>query len=488
MTEPDAGQPAPARVPASLSPEQVRPQLLRAVTLLAFIGQAIAFFPVRQDDPFITYRYGQNLVLGHGFVFNPGERILGSTAPGHMLLSALVYLVFGQEHTPSWMSVLGCLGWTAQAVAAHYLLSPQLGRRLSIVVSFALLLGAARSFMWVPFETNLVAALTLWAFVAVARERFTLAAALSGLASVMRPDALLLAALLGAVCLFRLRRRALTPIAVFFALFLPWLIFATVYYGSPLPQSAITKFHRASVPDYLGHILSLVGETAVPYATGVPALVLAWVVIVAGATALARRDKTLALYVLYAVLHAVAYLFLRPFIGHDWHLYPLQLAAAIFAVGGVAQLAQQLPTRGGRSVMASALAALVLAACVRTSFLAATYRDDYWTGARHDVYLHLSGFLKAHAAPGDAFASIEVGTLAYYTGMRVYDMGGLVTDTSRVSGDPAVRWLVLDANYLWMAPPWQPVYAASNQKFKAFLFYVPAGKHLTFPRIETLPP
>jgi hypothetical protein len=207
-----------------------------------------------------------------------------------------------------------------------------------------------------------------------------------------------------------------------------------------------------------------------------------------GALTLARRDRTLALYVLYVALHMLAYLYLRPFVGHDWHLYPLQLGGALLALAGIAMLARNASAPLPRVFASVALGLLVLAACVRTSFMAATYRDDYWTGARHDVYLHLARYINAQKQPGDAFASVEVGTLAYYTGMRVYDMGGLVTDTAHVSGDSAVRWLILDSNYMWMAPPWAPVYAAKNQRFEAFVFKVPPGKRLTFPRVETLAP
>ena len=40
------------------------------------------------DDAFITYRYAANLVAGRGLVFNPGEAVLGTTAPGWAVLLA----------------------------------------------------------------------------------------------------------------------------------------------------------------------------------------------------------------------------------------------------------------------------------------------------------------------------------------------------------------------------------------------------------------
>ena len=45
------------------------------------------------DDAFITFRYARNLALGHGFVYNPGEWVLGTTAPAFGLLLAIPHLL-----------------------------------------------------------------------------------------------------------------------------------------------------------------------------------------------------------------------------------------------------------------------------------------------------------------------------------------------------------------------------------------------------------
>ena len=64
-------------------------RLFTAVMLLASL--AFVIFAVRQsaglanDDAFITYRYARNIASGQGFVFNPGERLLGTTTPLYTL-------------------------------------------------------------------------------------------------------------------------------------------------------------------------------------------------------------------------------------------------------------------------------------------------------------------------------------------------------------------------------------------------------------------
>src|SRR5262245_43832851 len=90
--------------------------------------QLWGFSGVRNDDAYISYRYGQNLATGAGLVFNPGERILGSTSPAHMLLSAAVYALAGLRETPQLLAALGCLAWSAQGIALFLLLAPALGR------------------------------------------------------------------------------------------------------------------------------------------------------------------------------------------------------------------------------------------------------------------------------------------------------------------------------------------------------------------------
>lgn len=40
------------------------------------------------DDAFITYRYAKNIAAGHGFVYNIGEKVLGTTTPLWTILLA----------------------------------------------------------------------------------------------------------------------------------------------------------------------------------------------------------------------------------------------------------------------------------------------------------------------------------------------------------------------------------------------------------------
>src|SRR5262249_10752316 len=57
--------------------------LLVAFLLRIFLFHAVHF---TADDALITFRYARNLIAGNGFIYNAGERVLGTTTPLFTLL------------------------------------------------------------------------------------------------------------------------------------------------------------------------------------------------------------------------------------------------------------------------------------------------------------------------------------------------------------------------------------------------------------------
>lgn len=448
------------------------------VATLACAWQLWAFHSVRQDDPFITYRYAQNLAQGNGLVFNPGVRFLGATSPAHMLLSAGVYGLFGKALTPTIMAVLGCLAWSAQAVAVFALLMPALGPLGASIVALLIDLGGAESYHWVPFETNVAMACALFGLVAHARGRARLAAALLALGVLFRPELALLSALVfGDLLLSRSHLRFTQALAVFATMVGAWIVFAVAYYGSALPQSARQKFQRAALDAYLQHVWRHLGDVVAPLGVGATGSVLAWVLVLFGALVLARRDRTLLLLALFALLHAATFTFvLRPFVEHTWHLYPCVLPAVVFSAAGLVWLCARARQRVVQ-VGAAALVVTLIAGNVLRSY-EATYEVDsgYWTGQRDAAYQQVAQLLQENLRPDEEFASVEVGTLAYYSERIAYDLGGLISDfaTDPMSAHP-VRLLVLDKRYLYSAPRRPPITVVSQGEFSAHIFELPVA-------------
>ena len=50
------------------------------------------------DDAFITFRYSRNLLEGNGFVYNVGNRVLGTTTPLFTILMATIGGILGDDY------------------------------------------------------------------------------------------------------------------------------------------------------------------------------------------------------------------------------------------------------------------------------------------------------------------------------------------------------------------------------------------------------
>src|ERR1051325_10123216 len=84
----------PSNVPeatvSALNADRLYRLLALAIAILALlvrIGMAYSTHATG-EDALITLRYAENLALGQGFVYNPGEHVLGTTTPLYTLLLA----------------------------------------------------------------------------------------------------------------------------------------------------------------------------------------------------------------------------------------------------------------------------------------------------------------------------------------------------------------------------------------------------------------
>ncbi len=200
------------------------------------------------DDPFITYRYAENLKNGFGFVYNPGERILSTTTP----LFAMLLAALGDFWT-DFQSLANLIGAFSIAIGGVFLW--ELGKTwktpfvgwggLLLYPTFPLLLSTFGS------ETPFFLALCLGAFVLYARNHFGLTAIILSLAILTRSDGVLVAALLVFHYLWAnrteirnlnfWRRQSWGSLGIALGLLLIWHSFAWYYFGSPLPVTLAAK-------------------------------------------------------------------------------------------------------------------------------------------------------------------------------------------------------------------------------------------------------
>jgi hypothetical protein len=238
------------------------------------------------DDAFISLRYAENLVAGHGLVFNAGEYVEGYSNFLWVMLTALA-LVLGIDPI-AFVQALGilCLGFTV--IVTH-----GIARRLwpgATVFPVAVLLVASHShllqFASCGLETLGFVLLVTWAaglLVQPKRSRnYFLASLATVLAAMTRPDG----GLVGAVASIRVlwlavQARSWRPVIWFsvpgFVLFLPFLVWRYSYYGDWLPNTFYAKSAHDPYPGQgLFYVISFLNAYWIYWPAVVATLVMPW--------------------------------------------------------------------------------------------------------------------------------------------------------------------------------------------------------------------
>jgi hypothetical protein len=306
----------------------------------------------------------------------------------------------------------------------------------------------------------------LCAFAASVRERWYLAAVSCGLAVLFRPDAGLAAVLVLGSCLWRLRFAAIRPVLTFLLVALPWPIFAALYYGSPLPQTALTKFQRTPLFPYFMHELGHPSQRLLWHDAALAFSVVVMGLAIWGACRAWRQGAWL--LPAYGLAHAAAYLYLRPFVQHTWHLYPWALTVCTCVFIRLASL--PMPARAATLVRAALSGGLLFVSVYRFAREGQTLDAGYWTGQRDSVYRRIAAELQVRARPSEEFASVEVGTIAFYSDLPAYDLGGLITLPGDPMQDHPVRFLVVDKAYPQLKPRVPPLLVETEGNFEASVF------------------
>lgn len=452
--------------PGFLKPMSLRAPGIRLFLLVMVIALGWAAFTQHVwEDYYITYRASKNLATGEGLTFTAGERVHSFTSPLGVLLPALASLMTGNSSDVGALWIFRVMAAAALAgavcvvgaIARH---GPSAGSWGAGLLA-ALLLTDAKT---VDFTINgmetpfllLFMAWTVWALgTAPARSWLHLGLAWAGLMWT-RPDAFIyIGALAGATLLFRpvagpwwkraaglgvfLRAGLLTT-----ALYLPWLLWAWHYYGTPLPHTIIAKglFLPKATPGLLlewvtafpgrmWHDPSILAGTFMPaysYNTGWPVAaskVSAALTLVAMMLWLVPKVRWEIRVVSSAALAGQFYL--HSFVGFPtpWYL-PAVTFLSLLAIGlTLTQVAGSTGWPGWRwgarlaaGLLVSAMAILAAATAWQLRCQQAIVEE----GQRRQI----GEWLKAQAASQQDTVFLEpLGYIGFYSGLKMYDYPGL---------------------------------------------------------------
>ncbi|HXJ80063.1 MAG TPA: hypothetical protein VMS64_15430 [Candidatus Methylomirabilis sp.] len=428
-------------------------------------------FPL--DDSWIHMHFARNLAEGHGFSYNVGVPVGGSTAPLWTLILAATFALLGAQ--PFWAKVLGIGATLGAALLATRLAARWTGERwLGLLAGVAC--AIAGPLVWGALsgmEVSLAALLVTAGLLAHTDGRDVAAALLLGLAVLARPEGLLVIPL---VWLARpiTWRRTVIFVGVTAACLGPWVLFNLVTTGTPLPSTASAKVRGGLVgllhgdPWDTRRFLHTPKQFSVEWIHWLWLLnILVPVLIPMGLWFLWRRwGRVVGVPATVLLIHPIGMALLAPYRGpgfqegrYSIQLLPLAIVVAVAGLSGFARLPGLQATLAGLFLLASLAAARPAA-------------DRYAWGVQNidAMQVHLGWWVKAHTRPDARLALNDVGAIAYVSRREVIDLMGLITPAiipyRRMGEAGVLRYLERACpDYLIIFPTWFPKLSAMAESF-----------------------
>ncbi len=381
----------------------------------------ICYHRVQMDDPFITYRYARNLSEGRGFLYNPGEQVLGTTAPLYALMLALMGRL--SDNYPLLSSTVSGIALGISSLLVYRILAAlkqaAAGGIAAVLVVLNPLLGDA-----LGFELNLFLALILGAYAAAFSDRPNLAAFLLALGTLTRGDGLVPAGLILSYEVWKHRHRAWMPLLIYGAVVGGWAAYAIWTFGSPFPNTLAVK--RAMGESGLWrpywHGALRVGYL---YLKQTPLYLWFVVVGVLGCAKLFKIDRRIYLIVGWTGLVFVAYTAMGIPEGFNYYAGMVPVLMVVSGLGVVHltdRIVAQWPTWCRGWAVAGVLIPLLAALLVPTLREIGEQPEP-----RHPAYRTVGKWLASETPHDASVGLVEIGIVGYYSNRRVVDVCGLIT-------------------------------------------------------------
>jgi hypothetical protein len=439
-------------------------KLMRKFALATTTIIALALFarfipgPRTIDDSYITFRYARNILAGQGFVYNPGERLLGTTTPLYTLLLSFAGRFLGNEQADfPFISLI--VNGLADAITCCLLI--KLGQKLGSLTA-----GLATALAWsiAPFsvtfaigglETSLlVVFMVLFGYLYLLK-RYLLCALIASFLLLIRPDTLIL---ITPVILDRLigafshnsTHITLPEIAALIIPYGAWAIFALFYFGSPLPHSITAKTLAYHLPP-LAALTRLLQHYATPFmedatfgipAIGIGLLLYPFASIIGCLRARKIISQSIPILV-YPWLYFLVFSIANPLI-FRWYLTPPLPFYMLSIFLGIEKILLDIlkkankPSSGFHKTTSKIFqsAILLFLFVIPFAFLARNWaiRPDHgltmpapmmsWYKLEL-LYQEASNFLNTRLKPGDIVAAGDVGVVGYITNAPILDTVGL---------------------------------------------------------------
>ncbi len=439
--------------------------MLRLGLLLAVLAMLVRllFWAYTQrywEDALITCLHSENAASGLGLTHvRPGEPPLhGFTSP----LSVLVPLVGDLMHVGFGVDFLKLVSIPAAGLTILFLLGLGLhpGVRLP-PAPLALVMGYAafehHQILWgmSGMETQLSTLILLMSLYYTAAWKPVPLGITLGLCMLVRPDYGFWTVIVGVYGLFREPKALLKIVPIALAVYLPWIAFTTLYYGSPIPNTIIAKglgypkwwdkmdaLNLFTLKRHTWMVLSeqlhvMLGPTFCGHGAGMhlfftkgpesPIGNLMFGLAVLGTLAiLVRRQWSLWPLAACVVAYSAYYVFLVPVI-FGWYKVPYLVTLLLLSARGLQALGAVVPHARLRGALLSGFTAAYLALFIGVLPVTFLTEKQIQRDVEDPVRKAAGLYLKARMQPNEAVGCEPLGYMAYYSRGNVYDWPGLAS-------------------------------------------------------------
>jgi hypothetical protein len=394
----------------------------------------ICFTGFIEDDAYITFRFAKEIASGNGFVYNPGERIYGTTTPMFTLLLAgwikfiSTDVVLGAR-TLSLFAFAGTLFFTWKTLKALKRSTAEQLFTLAVILCFTKMAYMSIYGMEMPLVTFLMAV----SWYAHTTGRITWSGILCGLLLWARVDLAFWPLALVIVTGLNQRRDALRVVLFSALTYLPWIIFATLYFGSPIPHTVIAKWVAYSAfnhTSYFSHVLEILKylspfEMDEKLLFAGPLIILSIIVWGIWRGALVRQKAFLVL-ILFILIDAARLTFTRATFFSRYFIPLLWVTLILFGIGlGIFwNMSQRKRTL---KLLFNLFLLLTFSGSLVTGFSFAGYVKTRQAN-RYDASLKEIGlWLNKNSDPHSTVLLEPLGYVGYYSDRIMIDEVGLVT-------------------------------------------------------------
>lgn len=412
------------------------------------------------EDYFITFRSSRNLAEGHGLVYQIGNRVHTFTSPLGVLIPALGFLVTQSDAGALWfLRALSALALSGTAwIMMKHAKEQNWPRPIAwFLVCSGLFEAKTIAFSSNGMETGLLVFFTAWTWRELTRpQRINFWRLACGYAALMwtRPDAWIVAAAMTiswssfrprTECIRTWRFSVIVAIGIGAALYLPWVIWAWHYYGSPIPQTIIAKSALMPADSSIVRILSapihlLTNRTALdslwmpPYAT-----IGGWSPLLLDILSLLARIGTI-LWLFPSIPRMaraaslsllIGGIYLYQIMPYPWYFAPWTLLGAYALASTLNNIAKDEWTKPISSVR--------VFCAVTIALIAGLLSCEMWRARFQQQLIEDKGrkqigcWLKAHAMGTDTVFCEPIGYIGYFSQLRILDYPGLCApEVSRI--------------------------------------------------------